>query len=225
MRDGPEAGPTHIDAVFGHGEFASYYLAHSASADTCRRLGRTAEARSSYEKALALTQQEPERQFLQARIRQLKKECPVAHHWGNAESVPSVPTFRHSTQGPAHRDEAAINGAQLPISCSRHRSAVFTPASCCFKIPMICSSVYRLFFILSSRSDYERTPASTGRVFRGQVIVLFDSVMCMCSGFLEINNPSRLHWRLQPHSPFPICIFKLFHVCIHVIPSVDKHEA
>jgi len=38
----------------------------------CRRLGRTAEARSSYEKALALTQQEPERQFLQERIRQLK---------------------------------------------------------------------------------------------------------------------------------------------------------
>jgi predicted negative regulator of RcsB-dependent stress response len=47
-------------------------LAHSARADIYRRLGRTAEARSSYEKALALTQQEPERQFLQERIRQLK---------------------------------------------------------------------------------------------------------------------------------------------------------
>jgi RNA polymerase sigma-70 factor (ECF subfamily) len=72
MRDGPEAGLTHIDAVMEHGELANYYLAHSARADLCRRLGRTAEARSSYEKALALTQQEPERQFLQARIRQLK---------------------------------------------------------------------------------------------------------------------------------------------------------
>ena len=73
MPDGPEAGLTHIDAVLGHGELASHYLAHSASADMCRRLGRTAEARSSYEKALALTQPpEPERQFLQARIRQLK---------------------------------------------------------------------------------------------------------------------------------------------------------
>jgi len=72
MRDGPEAGLTHIDALLEQGELANYYLAHSARAELYRRLGRTAEARSSYEKALALTQQEPERQFLQARIRQLK---------------------------------------------------------------------------------------------------------------------------------------------------------
>jgi len=72
MRDGPEAGLALIDAVLEHGELANYYLAHSARADMCRRLGRTAEARSSYEQALALTQQEPERQFLQERIRQLK---------------------------------------------------------------------------------------------------------------------------------------------------------
>ena len=72
MRDGPEAGLTEIDAVLEHGELANYYLAHSVRADMYRRLGRTAEARSSYEKALALTQQEPEQQFLQERIRQLK---------------------------------------------------------------------------------------------------------------------------------------------------------
>ncbi len=72
MCDGPEAGLAQIDAVLEHGELADYYLAHSARADMCRRLGRTAEARSSYEKALALTQQEPERKFLQERIRQLK---------------------------------------------------------------------------------------------------------------------------------------------------------
>ena len=72
MRDGPEAGLKHIDAVLEHGELADYYLAHSARADMYRRLGRTAEARASYEKALALTQQEPERQFLEERIRQLK---------------------------------------------------------------------------------------------------------------------------------------------------------
>jgi RNA polymerase sigma-70 factor (ECF subfamily) len=71
-RDGPAAGLTHIDALLEHGELANYYLAHSARAELCRRLGRTAEARASYEKALALTQQEPERQFLQERIRQLK---------------------------------------------------------------------------------------------------------------------------------------------------------
>jgi RNA polymerase sigma-70 factor (ECF subfamily) len=72
MRDGPEIGLAHIDAVLAHGELTNYYLAHSARADMCRRLGRTAEARSSYQRALALTHQEPERQFLQERIRQLK---------------------------------------------------------------------------------------------------------------------------------------------------------
>jgi RNA polymerase sigma-70 factor (ECF subfamily) len=72
MRDGSEAGLTQIDGVLEHGELANYYLAHSARADMYPRLGRTAEARSSYEKALALTQQEPERRFLQERIRQLK---------------------------------------------------------------------------------------------------------------------------------------------------------
>jgi RNA polymerase sigma-70 factor (ECF subfamily) len=70
--EGPEAGLAQIDAVLEQGELANYYLAHSARADLYRRLGRTAEARASYEKALALTQQEPERQFLQERIRQLK---------------------------------------------------------------------------------------------------------------------------------------------------------
>jgi RNA polymerase sigma-70 factor (ECF subfamily) len=69
---GPEAGLAYIDALLEHGGLANYYLAHSARAELNRRLGRTAEARSSYEKALALTQQEPERQFLQDRIRRLK---------------------------------------------------------------------------------------------------------------------------------------------------------
>ena len=72
MCDGPEAGLAQVDALLEQGELANYYLAHSARADMYRRLGRTVEARSAYEKALALTQQEPERQFLQERIRQLK---------------------------------------------------------------------------------------------------------------------------------------------------------
>ncbi len=74
MRDGPEAGLAHIDAVLEYGELGNYYLAHSARADMCRRLGRTAEARVSYEKALALTQQEPERQFLTRRLQELKQK-------------------------------------------------------------------------------------------------------------------------------------------------------
>jgi len=70
-RDGPAAGLALIDALLEQGELANYYLAHSARADMYRRLGRTAEARAAYEKALSLTGQEPERQFLQERIRQL----------------------------------------------------------------------------------------------------------------------------------------------------------
>jgi len=56
---GPEAGLANVDLLLEHGELANYYLAHSARADMYRRLGRTAEARSSYEKALTLTEQEP----------------------------------------------------------------------------------------------------------------------------------------------------------------------
>ena len=73
LKNRKNAGLTQIlHPVLEHGELANYYLAHSARADMYRRLGRTDEARASYEKALALTQQEPERQFLQERIRQLK---------------------------------------------------------------------------------------------------------------------------------------------------------
>src|SRR5206468_5900325 len=60
MRDGPLAGLTLIDAILSRGDLGNYHLAHSARADLCRRLGRTAEARTSYERALSLTRQEPD---------------------------------------------------------------------------------------------------------------------------------------------------------------------
>ena len=68
MRDGPLAGLALIDAILARGDLADYSLAHSARADLCRRLGRTAEARVSYERALALTRQEPEQRFLERRL-------------------------------------------------------------------------------------------------------------------------------------------------------------
>lgn len=68
MRDGPQAGLDIIDAILARGELADYQLVHSARAELCRRLGRTAEARASYEKALALTQQGPTRRFLEGRM-------------------------------------------------------------------------------------------------------------------------------------------------------------
>jgi RNA polymerase sigma-70 factor (ECF subfamily) len=71
MRDGPQAGLELIDAILARGDLADYHLAHSARADLCRRLGRTADARVAYERALALTRQEPERRFLERRLREL----------------------------------------------------------------------------------------------------------------------------------------------------------
>jgi RNA polymerase sigma-70 factor (ECF subfamily) len=71
MRDGPQVGLTLIDDILASGDLAEYYLAHAARADLCRRLGRTAEARASYERALELAQQGPERRFLQMRLREL----------------------------------------------------------------------------------------------------------------------------------------------------------
>ncbi|WP_370693605.1 RNA polymerase sigma factor [Nitrospira tepida] len=72
MRDGPSAGLAIIDAVLARGDLANYHLAHSARADLCRRLEKTADARAAYERALSLTQQEPERRFLQRRLSELK---------------------------------------------------------------------------------------------------------------------------------------------------------
>lgn len=74
MRDGPESGLALIDAIFARGELVDYHLAHSARADLCRRLGRKTEARFSYERAMALTQQEPERRFLEKRLQELSEK-------------------------------------------------------------------------------------------------------------------------------------------------------
>jgi RNA polymerase sigma-70 factor, ECF subfamily len=71
MRDGPLAGLALVDAILGRGQLGDYHLAHSARADLCRRLGRTAEARAAYERALALARQGPERRFLERRLGEL----------------------------------------------------------------------------------------------------------------------------------------------------------
>jgi len=73
MRDGPLAGLALVDAILARGDLPDYRLAHAARADLCRRLGRDADARASYQRALALTRQEPERRFLERRLAELKK--------------------------------------------------------------------------------------------------------------------------------------------------------
>ena len=71
MRDGPAAGLALIDAILARGDLADYPLAHSARAELCRRLGKTGDARASYERALGLTRQEPQRRFLERRLADL----------------------------------------------------------------------------------------------------------------------------------------------------------
>ncbi|MGZ5099418.1 MAG: RNA polymerase sigma factor [Usitatibacter sp.] len=73
MRDGPAAGLDLIDSILARGELDEYYLAHSARADLCRRLGKSAQARSAYKRALELTQQASERRFLEQRLAALEK--------------------------------------------------------------------------------------------------------------------------------------------------------
>jgi len=71
MRDGPDEGLALIDGILARGDLADYHLAHAARADLCRRGGRAAEARASYERALTLARQEPERRFLERRLAEL----------------------------------------------------------------------------------------------------------------------------------------------------------
>jgi RNA polymerase sigma-70 factor (ECF subfamily) len=81
MNEGPAAGLALIDEILGAGDLEDYHLAHSARADLLRRLGRTAEARSAYERALALAGQEPERRFIARRAEEL------SDHRGPARSA------------------------------------------------------------------------------------------------------------------------------------------
>jgi len=73
MRDGPEAGLALVDAILARGDLGDYRLAHAARAELCRRLGRTGDARASFERALTLTRQEPERRLLERRLAELSK--------------------------------------------------------------------------------------------------------------------------------------------------------
>ncbi len=72
MRDGPAAGLALVDAILAQGELTDYHLIHATRADLCRRLGDRTGARNSYERALALTKQEPERRFLEQRLAELQ---------------------------------------------------------------------------------------------------------------------------------------------------------
>jgi len=78
MRDGPEVGVAIIDEILARGDLVDYRLAHAARAELCRRIGRVADARVSYERAIKLTKQEPERRFLEQQLRDLLATATVA---------------------------------------------------------------------------------------------------------------------------------------------------
>lgn len=71
MRDGYEHGLELVNELLNDKVLQNYHLAHAARADLCRRLNRKDEARISYERALQLTSQEPERRFIEWRLSQL----------------------------------------------------------------------------------------------------------------------------------------------------------
>ena len=71
MRDGPASGLAIVEAILARGDLKDYHLAHAARADLCRRLGKTAQARASYKRAIALARQGPERRFLERRLAEL----------------------------------------------------------------------------------------------------------------------------------------------------------
>lgn len=77
IRDGPEAGLALIDTILERGDLAEYQPAHSARADLCRRLGKSGEARRSYQRALELTEQEPQRRFIEKRLHELNSNMQV----------------------------------------------------------------------------------------------------------------------------------------------------
>ena len=71
MRDGAAVGLRLVDDLLRRRELGDYHLAHSARAELLRRAGRPEEARGSYERALSLVSQEPERRFLERRLAEL----------------------------------------------------------------------------------------------------------------------------------------------------------
>jgi RNA polymerase sigma-70 factor (ECF subfamily) len=65
---GPEAGLAELDALATEPQLATYSYLAASRADFLRRLGRDREARVAYEEALALTDNDVERRFLEGRL-------------------------------------------------------------------------------------------------------------------------------------------------------------
>ena len=71
MADGPAAGLAAVEALSDEPQLAGYGYAAAARADFLRRLGQDDAARTAYEEALLLTENEVERAFLQSRLEEV----------------------------------------------------------------------------------------------------------------------------------------------------------
>jgi RNA polymerase sigma factor (sigma-70 family) len=71
LADGPAAGLDALDTLADEPQLAGYPYTAAARADFLRQLGRTTEARASYEEALMFTDNTVERDFLTTRLQQL----------------------------------------------------------------------------------------------------------------------------------------------------------
>jgi RNA polymerase sigma-70 factor (ECF subfamily) len=71
MVEGPRRALELVDALAAAGDLDRYHLLHAARADLLRRLGAREEAAKSYARALALVTNEPERRFLERRLREI----------------------------------------------------------------------------------------------------------------------------------------------------------
>jgi len=75
MSEGPERGLSLVESVGTSGKLENYSLYHAARADLLRRLGRSDAAKSAYSRALELTTNEIERQYLKKRLREVTRDA------------------------------------------------------------------------------------------------------------------------------------------------------
>ena len=117
MRDGPAAGVQLIDELFARGELSDYRLAHAARADLCRRLGQFSQAQDSYERAIALTRQEPERRFLERQLGEVRAQPRIDSERAKA----SEPRERTRVVGPSAGLRQPPGGSRRSASRQRGR--------------------------------------------------------------------------------------------------------
>ena len=71
MNEGPEKGLAMIDEIELAGKLDDYYLLHASRGDLLRRLLRFDEAKTAYERALRLTSNEVEQNYMRRRIQEM----------------------------------------------------------------------------------------------------------------------------------------------------------